>query len=64
MTFRPTHILAITLCAATLAPAQDTALQFRGQQIAAPDCMNLHNAWDGPHPHRVHPPHTTLGCAI
>ena len=30
------------------AAAQDTQYPPRGQQIPAPDCMNLHNAWDGP----------------
>jgi gamma-glutamyl hercynylcysteine S-oxide synthase len=30
------------------AAAQDTRYAPRGQQIPAPDCMNLHNAWEGP----------------
>jgi iron(II)-dependent oxidoreductase len=29
------------------AAAQDTLFGSRGQQIPAPDCMNLHNAWEG-----------------
>ena len=28
--------------------AQDTRYAPRGQQIPAPDCLNLHNAWEGP----------------
>ncbi|MGB8261136.1 MAG: SUMF1/EgtB/PvdO family nonheme iron enzyme [Terracidiphilus sp.] len=39
----------IVLAALTLgASAQDTQYWPRGQQIPAPDCMNLHNAWEGP----------------
>ena len=46
---RLTQILAAaTIAAAALASAQDTAFSPRGQQIPAPDCMNLHNAWEGP----------------
>jgi formylglycine-generating enzyme required for sulfatase activity len=30
------------------AAAQDTRYAPRGQQIPAPDCMNLHFAWEGP----------------
>ena len=30
------------------AAAQDTRYAPRGQQIPPPDCMNLHNAWEGP----------------
>ncbi len=33
---------------AVTAAAQDTLYQPRGQQIPAPTCMNLHNAWEGP----------------
>src|ERR1019366_5988033 len=29
------------------AAAQDTLFGSRGQQMPAPDCMNLHNAWEG-----------------
>jgi formylglycine-generating enzyme required for sulfatase activity len=35
---------------ALTASAQDTLYPARGQQIPAPDCMNLHYAWDGPLP--------------
>jgi gamma-glutamyl hercynylcysteine S-oxide synthase len=45
-------ILAATLTLA--AAAQDTAYGPRGQQIPPPDCMNLHNAWEGT---------LTAGCA-
>ncbi len=38
-------ILAGTLALA--AAAQDTQYPPTGQQIPAPDCMNLHNAWEG-----------------
>jgi iron(II)-dependent oxidoreductase len=38
-------ILAAALTPATA--AQDTAYGPRGQQIPPPDCMNLHNAWEG-----------------
>jgi iron(II)-dependent oxidoreductase len=38
--------VAITLAAA----AQDTQFGPREQQIPPPDCMNLHNAWEGPAP--------------
>ena len=37
-------ILAVALTAA--AAAQDTQYPARGQQIPAPDCMNLHFAWE------------------
>ena len=30
------------------ASGQDTRYAPRGQQIPAPDCMNLHFAWEGP----------------
>jgi len=30
------------------AQAQDTLFPARGQQIPAPECMYMHNAWDGP----------------
>ncbi len=33
-----------TLCA----NSQDTLYPARGQQIPPPNCMNLHNAWEGP----------------
>jgi iron(II)-dependent oxidoreductase len=32
----------------SIAAAQDTQYGPRGQQIPAPDCMNLHYAWEGP----------------
>jgi formylglycine-generating enzyme required for sulfatase activity len=37
---------SLTLAAA----AQDTQFGPRGQQIPAPDCMNLHNAWENAQP--------------
>ncbi|HXR39603.1 MAG TPA: SUMF1/EgtB/PvdO family nonheme iron enzyme [Terracidiphilus sp.] len=42
--------LSIGLLAAGLAlaaPAQDSQYSPRGEQIPAPECMNLHNAWEG-----------------
>ena len=33
---------------AAIASAQDTQYGPRGQQIPAPECMNLHYAWEGP----------------
>jgi iron(II)-dependent oxidoreductase len=39
---------AITLSVSALyALAQDTQYPARGQQIPVPDCLNLHNAWEG-----------------
>jgi formylglycine-generating enzyme required for sulfatase activity len=32
----------------SISAAQDTQYGPRGQQIPAPDCMNLHYAWEGP----------------
>jgi len=47
--------LGILLAAiAHAAAAQDSAYSPRGQQIPPPDCMNLHNAWEGV---------TDTGCA-
>ena len=41
--------LAFLLASLALgAAAQDTRYAPRGQQIPAPDCMNLHYAWEGP----------------
>jgi gamma-glutamyl hercynylcysteine S-oxide synthase len=41
--------LGILVCAlSSAAAAQDTLFPAREQQIPAPDCMNLHNAWEGP----------------
>jgi formylglycine-generating enzyme required for sulfatase activity len=40
-------LLAAALMLAVHAPAQDTQYPARGQQIPVPDCMNLHNAWEG-----------------
>ncbi len=39
---------SLPLFFAVLAAAQDSAYSPRGQQIPAPDCMNLHYAWEGP----------------
>jgi len=38
----------LTGALALAAAAQDTQYPARGQQIPAPDCMNLHFAWEGP----------------
>jgi iron(II)-dependent oxidoreductase len=41
--------LGLLLSALALsAAAQDTQYPVRGQQIPAPECMNLHFAWEGP----------------
>jgi gamma-glutamyl hercynylcysteine S-oxide synthase len=41
--------LGILICAGcSITAAQDTAYGPRGQQIPAPDCMNLRYAWEGP----------------
>jgi iron(II)-dependent oxidoreductase len=46
---RTTFFLGILAGAlSSAAAAQDTLFPARGQQIPAPDCMNLHNAWEGP----------------
>jgi formylglycine-generating enzyme required for sulfatase activity len=37
----------LTMALAMGAAAQDTQFPPQGQQIPAPDCMNLHNAWEG-----------------
>jgi len=45
------RILMLVTLAGTLALpcfAQDTLFPARGQQIPPPECMNLHNAWEGP----------------
>ncbi len=42
--------LVLAVMAATIAltsTAQDTSYPARGQQIPTPDCMSLHNAWEG-----------------
>jgi formylglycine-generating enzyme required for sulfatase activity len=39
-------ILASAL--ALTAAAQDTQYPAKGEQLPAPECMNLHSAWDGP----------------
>jgi len=44
----------LALSFAVAAAAQDSAYSPRGQQIPPPDCMNLHNAWEGA---------LTAGCA-
>jgi gamma-glutamyl hercynylcysteine S-oxide synthase len=41
-------ILAVVF--SSIAAAQDTLFPQRGQQIPAPDCLNLHYAWEGPQP--------------
>ena len=39
---------AFTLAVSAVASlAQDTQYPTRGQQIPVPDCLNLHNAWEG-----------------
>ncbi|MGB6692505.1 MAG: SUMF1/EgtB/PvdO family nonheme iron enzyme [Terracidiphilus sp.] len=38
----------LVISLAAMAAAQDTAFGARGQQIPAPDCMNLHYVWEGP----------------
>jgi len=52
MPIKPSKTLKIILQTLTLvlplaAHAQDTAYPARGQQIPVPECMNLHNAWEG-----------------
>src|SRR5579863_7119217 len=42
--------LGLILSTSLLAAAQDTLYAPRGQQIPAPECMNLHYAWEGPQP--------------
>jgi gamma-glutamyl hercynylcysteine S-oxide synthase len=39
---------SLVLSVAALAAAQDTLYAPRGQQIPAPDCLNLRYAWEGP----------------
>jgi len=56
-TCRTVRTLSLGILTANLAfaaVAQDTAFGPRGQQIPPPDCMNLHNAWEGI---------TSTGCA-
>jgi len=46
---RTSHLPALLFAALVLpVMAQDTLFPARGQQIPVPDCMNLHNAWEGP----------------
>jgi formylglycine-generating enzyme required for sulfatase activity len=47
-TLRTTGFEILALAISLAVSAQDTQYPPRGQQIPAPDCMNLHNAWDGP----------------
>ncbi len=46
-TFSLACLTALTLATPSFLSAQDTAYEPRGQQIPPPDCMNLHNAWEG-----------------
>ena len=41
-------VVAFAISSVFPAAAQDTQFWAKGQQIPPPDCMNLHNAWDGP----------------
>jgi formylglycine-generating enzyme required for sulfatase activity len=45
---RPAMLGTLAVAMALPALAQDTYFPARGQQIPVPDCMNLHNAWEGP----------------
>jgi len=47
-TLRTVGLGTLAAAMALASSAQDTQYPPRGQQIPAPDCMNLHNAWDGP----------------
>jgi gamma-glutamyl hercynylcysteine S-oxide synthase len=49
-----TLTVAVLAASTVFAAAQDSAFAPRGQQIPPPDCMNLHNAWEGI---------TSTGCA-
>jgi len=44
--FRSIFLGVLAGAIALAAAAQDTQYAPRGQQIPAPDCLNLHNAWD------------------
>jgi len=44
---RTTSIAVLAAGIVLTAAAQDTQYGPRGQQIPPPDCMNLHNAWEG-----------------
>jgi len=46
--FRTISLVIMAGAIALAATAQDTLYPARGQQIPAPDCMNLHFAWEGP----------------
>jgi formylglycine-generating enzyme required for sulfatase activity len=43
---RNLFLATLALAVATASAAQDTQYPARGQQIPAPDCMNLHYAWE------------------
>ncbi|HET7102416.1 MAG TPA: formylglycine-generating enzyme family protein, partial [Terriglobia bacterium] len=49
---RRTLLLVVVMAAWTpsIARSQDTQFRPIGQQIPAPACMSLHNAWEGPAP--------------
>src|ERR1035438_10208392 len=44
---RTLSLTFLAMSIALAARAQDTQYPARGQQIPPPDCMNLHNAWEG-----------------
>ena len=44
---RSLSLLILTIALPLTVPAQDSAYSPRSQQIPVPDCMNLHNAWEG-----------------
>jgi formylglycine-generating enzyme required for sulfatase activity len=44
---RALSLTILAVSAVIAANAQDTQYPARGQQIPVPDCMNLHNAWEG-----------------
>jgi formylglycine-generating enzyme required for sulfatase activity len=49
--FRIASLGVLAGAMALTAAAQDTQYPARGQQIPAPDCMILHNAWESPQEH-------------
>jgi gamma-glutamyl hercynylcysteine S-oxide synthase len=44
---RPAYLALFLAATALCAAAQDTQYPPHGQQIPPPECMNLHNAWEG-----------------
>jgi formylglycine-generating enzyme required for sulfatase activity len=46
--FRPIFLGILATALALAATAQDTHYPAKGEQIYAPDCMNLHFLWEGP----------------